>query len=165
MPTNAYAVTVRCPIELAFDYVADVTQHPEWAMDRMSVERQSAEPSGVGTRYRTVGHSEVWNKDNEAEVEVTRHERPAAFEIVCRDPHGEFRHLFTFRAEDDGRVLIERHYTTPEVLSEEARQRVMALMPTVIEPSRRGAMAKLGERLEKLALPAGGRATEGRLSG
>jgi hypothetical protein len=151
MPTTVYPVTVDCPIEAAFDYVADVTRHPEWASDEMSVEVLTPGSVGIGTRYRTVDHSEVWNHDNVAEVEVTRYDRPSAFEIVCRDPHGEFSHLFTFSEEDDGRVRIERHYTIPEVVSDEARRRVEAMMPTVIEPARRRAMAQRGERLGQRA--------------
>lgn len=154
MATTIYSVSVKCSLEDAFDYVADVTRHPEWASDEMHVDLLSADKTRVGASYRTTGHSELWNTDNVAQVTVTRFERPSAFEIVCIDPHGEFRHLFTFGLEPDGRVRIERHYTVPDVLSEEARNRVASLMATVIEPSRRGAMARLGERLEALAAAA-----------
>ena len=151
MATSVYPVTVSCSIEEAFDYVADVTRHPEWASDEMRVEVLTPGVTGVGARYRTTGHSEVWNTDSVADVEVTRHERPTAYEIVCREAQGEFRHLFTFAEQADGRVRIERHYTVPDILSEEARRRVAELMPTVIEPSRRGAMVKLAQLLEAAA--------------
>lgn len=151
MPTAVYTVTASCSIEDAFDYVADVARHPEWASDEMRVELLTPGVTGVGARYRTIGHSEVWHTDNVAEVEVTRHERPAAYEIVCTDSHGQFRHLFTFAQQPDGSVRIERHYTVPDALSEEARRRVEELMPTVIEPSRRGAMARLGQLLDATA--------------
>jgi len=155
MSTTVYPVNVSCPIEAAFDYVAEVERHPEWASDEMRVERLTPSELGLGTRYRTTGHSEVWNTDNVAEVEVTRYERPSAFEIVCRDAHGEFRHLFTFARGADGRVQVERHYTVPDVVSAEAKQRVEALMVTVIEPARKAAMSNLGRRLEEIAAAAG----------
>ena len=82
MPTAVYTVTASCSAEDAFDYVADVARHPEWASDEMRVELLTPGVTGVGARYRTIGHSEVWHTDNVAEVEVTRHERPAAYEIV-----------------------------------------------------------------------------------
>ncbi len=147
MPTSVYSVRVACPLETAFDYVADVRRHPEWATDRMTADLLTPGNVGVGARYRTVGHSEVWNSDNVADVEVTVCDRPAAFEIVCRDPHGEFRHRFTLGG-SDGDVLIERHYTTPDQVPEEARKRVAAMMATYIEPARQRAMEKLKERLE-----------------
>lgn len=155
MPTIVYPVFANCSIEQAFDYVSDVSKHPEWATDEMRVELLTPGELGVGARYRTTGRSEVWNTDNVAEVEVTRFDRPVAFEIVCRDPHGEFRHLFTFAEGPGDGVRIERHYTVPEVMSDEARRRVETLMATVIEPSRRGAMSKLAERLAAVTAASG----------
>jgi polyketide cyclase/dehydrase/lipid transport protein len=148
MPTSIYPVTARCSIDDAFDYVADVTRHPEWATNPMRVERLTPGEMEAGARYRAVGHSEVWDAESSSEIEVTRHDRPEAFEISCRDAHGEFRHLFTFAEEPGGLVRIERHFTSPDILSEVARQRVAALMATVIEPSRRQAMTNLAQRLE-----------------
>ena len=152
MATSIYPVTVNCSIGEAFDYVADLTRHPEWASDEMHVEVLTPGLTGVGARYRTTGHSEVSNGQNVADVEVTRYERPAAYEIVCTDSHGQFRHLFSFAEQADGRVQIERHYTVPDLLSEDARRRVEELMPTVIEPARRGAMANLARLLEAATL-------------
>lgn len=151
MPTSIYAVTARCSIDGAFDYVADVTRHPEWATNPMQVEHLTPGEIKVGAKYRAVGHSEVWDAENASEIEVTRYDRPEAFKISCRDAHGEFRHLFTFAEEPDGLVRIERHFTSPDALSEVARERVAALMATVIEPSRRLAMTNLSERLEAAA--------------
>lgn len=150
MPTKIYETRVRCPLQTAFDYVADVRTHPEWSTGPMTVQPMTEGSPRVGSTYHNVGRSEVWNTDVASDVEVTEYASPDRFAIVCRDGTGEFRHLFTFH-EDGDELLIQRHYTIPDLASlpDHVRQRVEELMPTVIEPSRQGAMDNLKERLEE----------------
>jgi len=100
------------PAEVAFDYVSDVTRHPEWAANRMSVVALTPGPARVGSRYRTIASQ--GGKNWESTVEITQHDRPHLFEFIAvggatgepaDDPH---HHIFTFR-EVAGGTEMELH--------------------------------------------------------
>ncbi len=71
MHTDTNRVHVNCRPEDAFDYVADITTHPLWSLDNIRVEQLTAGPARVGSRFHTLGHSLVIERDLEADIEVT----------------------------------------------------------------------------------------------
>lgn len=104
-----YATLIHAPPETVFDYVSDVTRHPEWAANRMTVTPLTPGEPRVGSRYRTVASQ--GGRNWESIVEITRYERPGVFEFVATggatqepedNPH---RHTFTLTAGADGTTL------------------------------------------------------------
>ena len=110
MHTDTNRVHVNCRPEDAFDYVADITTHPLWSLDNIRVEQLTAGPAGVGSRFHTVGHSLVMERDLEAEIEIIGLERPGSLTFVARSGPREFMHVFTFRLHAGG-TMIERAMT------------------------------------------------------
>ena len=49
MPQATNAVTIRCPLEAVFSFVADGDQCPRWRPRVLDIKRVSGD--GVGTRY------------------------------------------------------------------------------------------------------------------
>jgi uncharacterized membrane protein len=75
-PNWVYAqadVTVRRPLEEVFDFVCDATNDPRWILKVISVQKLSADPVGVGTRFRQV--ASMLGGRVEAEWEVTAYEK------------------------------------------------------------------------------------------
>lgn len=137
----------------AFDYVADVARHPEWAMDRMTVERLDEGPVQVGSRFQAVG--ELFGRPNRSTVTMTDLARPVRLGFDAEDARGVTHHEFRFK-EAGGGTLIEREMTG-------VRQpwygpiQFLVFKPA-IDRNFNGALAKLKERLESAG--AGGRAHE-----
>ena len=90
----------------SFDYIADMTRHPEWANDPLTVEPADVSPVGVGTRFRAVGHQA--GKDWPSDLTVTAFDPPFRFEFTATGgPIGTtadmlHRHEFLLRPQDGG---------------------------------------------------------------
>jgi uncharacterized protein YndB with AHSA1/START domain len=115
MPIIRNSVILRCPPELAFDYLSDHRAELEWNPKCESMVKLTDGPVGVGTRYRAKWKSSPyveletlafdrprsWTMHNGGPIEVTFtcHLEPvpegtrleAAFEPT---PHGWFRLVF-----------------------------------------------------------------------
>jgi hypothetical protein len=85
----------RSPEDL-FDYRVDLTREPEWNPKAKRVEKLSAGPIGLGTRYEA-----EFLKGDPTTVEFVRFERPLAWESV-----GRSRRL---DAKSEGRVSTTEH--------------------------------------------------------
>ena len=72
----------RSPEEVSDD-CSDLRNELEWNPDARSVERLTAGPIGVGTRFLA-----TWKQSGRVEVEHTRYERPRAWSTVARGPLG-----------------------------------------------------------------------------
>ncbi len=96
----------RLPPAAAFDYIADVTRHPEWANDPLTVERVDDGPLGVGSRFHAVGHQA--GKDWPSELTVTAYDPPSRFAFTATGgPIGTtddrlHRHEFLLTPKDGG---------------------------------------------------------------
>ena len=99
-------VLVNAPLQTVFDYVSDLSRHPEWS-GGLKIEAVSSDPIGVGKEY--ISHGEVAvQKDRPNKVQVTEYEPPHKFGFVAKDPDfGKVTHEFTF-TEQNGGVLIKR---------------------------------------------------------
>jgi uncharacterized protein YndB with AHSA1/START domain len=150
---------VPCDPASCFDYVADFSRHAEWATN--PVEITSVEPgaSGVGARFRAVGHQA--GKEWPSELEVTVCDRPSKFEFTAtggpigtprHDPH---RHTFTFTPEAGGtRLVLVRRDPLPPDWSRSKR----ALTPAIVRLTagiRRRTIANLRQRLTDRTAPEG----------
>ena len=115
------SVTVWAPVPVtrAFDYVADMTRHPEWANDPLTVERTDTGAVGVGARFRAVGRQA--GKEWPSDLTVTGFDPPARFEFTATGgPIGTtedrlHRHEFLLTAGDGGtRIEIRRADPLPD---------------------------------------------------
>ena len=107
---RTHEIFVRAPLQSSFDYVSDLTRHPEWSPGRLKIEALTPGPVAVGKEY--VSHGEVAvQKDRPNTVRITEYEPPRKFGFIANDPDfGEVSHVFTF-AEESGGVLIKRIMT------------------------------------------------------
>lgn len=110
--THVITAWVSVPPAAAFDYVADVTRHAEWALDPMTVESLDPPPVHVGSRFRAVGRQ--GGRDWPSDLVVTEFDRPVRFAFTATGgpiPTTEghlHRHEFMFREERGGTTLVVR---------------------------------------------------------
>ncbi len=129
----------------AFAFVADIGTHPEWSVDDIRVLTAAEPPIGVGSRYRTVGHSVVREEDHLAELEVTVYDPPLRFAFIARSEPREFTNLFTFDPDADG-TRVERAMTfTPAA---DTRMRMQSVGDQIAEHNH-ASMELLKERWER----------------
>ena len=103
-------VLVHAPLQKVFDYVSDLTKHPEWSGGELRIEAVSSDPIGVGKEYNSRGEV-VIQKDRPNQLQVTEYGPPHKFGFVAKDPNfGKVFHVFTF-TEQDSAVLVKRTTT------------------------------------------------------
>jgi uncharacterized protein YndB with AHSA1/START domain len=142
---------VPCEPAQCFDYVADFSRHAEWATNPVEITQVETDKSGVGARFRAVGHQA--GKDWPAELEVTRYDRPSTFEFTATggpigtpkdDPH---RHTFTFTPEAGGtRMVLARRDPLPPDWSR-AKRLLTPLIVRLTSGIRRRTVANLRRRI------------------
>jgi hypothetical protein len=145
VPVKTYSIVANTTPEKAYDYVADLTRHPEWSPDSLKVERQGAAgPVAVGTKYETVGH--LQGKPQKSVVEITQLAAPGRVSFTSTDDKSAWRHEFMLTPENGG-TRIDRKVT---VLSAPAMLNVLfpLLHPFVIGPGNMKSMGMLKDRLE-----------------
>jgi len=107
---RVHQVLVHAPLQSVFDYVSDLTRHPEWSGGELKIEAVAPSPIAVGKEYRSRGQVAV-QKDRPNTVQVSEYEPPHKFGILANDPDfGKVSHIFTF-AEQNGGVLVKRTMT------------------------------------------------------
>jgi hypothetical protein len=107
---RTHRILVRVPLHDVFDYVSDLTRHPEWSDGELKVEERTPGPIGVGKEYISRGEV-VGQKERPNTVRITVYQPPYRFGFAAQDPSaGEVLHIFTFTEQEQG-VLIEREMT------------------------------------------------------
>ena len=107
---RSHQILVHAPLQTTFDYVSDLTRHPEWSGGELKIEAITPGPIAVGKEYRSRGEVAI-QKDRPNTVLVTEFEPPHKYGIVANDPDfGKVSHIFTF-TEQSGRVLVKRTMT------------------------------------------------------
>jgi hypothetical protein len=141
-------ILVRARLGPAFEYVSDLSRHPEWNSG-LRIEAVTSGPVAVGKEYFSYGEVVV-QKDRLNTVRVSLYEPPHKFGFVADDPDfGEASHVFTFNAQN-GDVLITR--TMSLVLNP-----IIAFLfsnfvyPLIGGPAMKRSMAALKVRLEEKA--------------
>src|SRR5215213_1871182 len=139
-------VLVHIPLQKAFDYVSDLTRHPEWSGGELKIDAITPEPIAVGKEYQSHGEVTV-QKNRPNTLQITEYEPPHKFTFVANDPDfGKVTHVFTFTKQNEN-VLITRIMTlnlNPFV----AFAFRFFIYPLVGKPSMNRAMAGLKEKLE-----------------
>jgi hypothetical protein len=95
--------------EDVFDYCVDLTREPEWNPKAKRVDKLTAGPIGLGTRYEA-----EFLKGDAMTIELVRFERPVAWESVGRsrrlDAKGEGR----ISATEEGARIVMRMELRPK---------------------------------------------------
>lgn len=143
---RTHQILVNVPLQKAFDYVSDLTRHPEWSGGELKIEEVIPGPISVGKEYFSRGEVAV-QKDRPNTVRISEYVRPHKFGFISNDPDfGDVSHVFTF-TEQNGGVLIERAMTVTlnPIIAFGFR---FLIYPFVGRPSMNKALAKLKEKLE-----------------
>ena len=144
---RSHQVLVHIPRQFAFEYVSDLTRHPEWSDGDLKVEELTPGPIAVGKEYVSRGQASI-QKDRRNTVRVSLYEPPLKFGFIANDPaFGHILHVFTF-SEQNGAVQIVRTMTVNlnPLLSFLYSS---LLYPLVGRPSMDNSMAALKTRLEQ----------------
>jgi len=141
-------ILVHAPLKTAFEYVSDLSRHPEWN-GGLKIEEVTPDPIANGKEYTSHGVVAV-QKDRPNRIRVSEYEPPHKFGFISGDPDfGEVSHLFTFSAQDED-VHVTRTMTVE-------MNPVMTLLfnvfiyPIISGPSMNKSMAALKMRLEENA--------------
>ena len=141
-----HQVLVNAPLHQTFDYVSDLTRHPEWSGGELKIEALTPGPIAVGKEYRSRGEVAV-QKDRPNTVRISAYEPPHKFGFVANDPDfGDVSHVFTFTQQAGG-VLIERAMTVSlnPIVAFGFR---FLIYPFVGRPSMNKSLARLKKKLE-----------------
>lgn len=107
---RSHRVLIHAPLQSVFDYVSDLTRHPEWSSGQLIIAAVTPEPVAVGKEYISRGEV-LRQKDRQNTVRVTQYEPPRMFGFAAVDPDfGEVPHVFTFHEQEAG-VLVVRTMT------------------------------------------------------
>lgn len=107
---RSHQILIHAPLQSVFDYVSDLTRHPEWSGGQLKIEAVAPGPIAVGKEYVSRGEVAV-QKDRPNTVQISQYESPHTFGFVANDPDfGKVSHVFTF-TEQDGGVLVKRALT------------------------------------------------------
>jgi len=144
---RSHQILINVPLQTVFDYVSDLTRHPEWSGGRLKVEAVTPGPVAIGKEY--LSHGDVaGQKDRPNRVQVTQYESPQRFGFVATDPDfGKVSHQFSF-IEQNGEVLIIRTMTLSlnPIVAFFFR---LFIYPLIGSPSMDKSLAALKTKLEK----------------
>ena len=143
---RSHQIFVHAPLKPSFDYVADLTRHPDWN-GGLKIEALTSGPVAVGKEYRSRGEVTV-QKNRPNTVRVSEYQPPHKFGFIAKDPDfGDVSHEFTF-SEQEGGTLIRRAMTVnlnPVV----ALGFRFFIYPLVGKPSMEKSLAALRRKLEE----------------
>jgi hypothetical protein len=107
---RSHRILVHAPLQATFEYVSDLTRHPEWSGGELKIEAVTPGPIAVGKEYISRGEVAI-QKDRPNTVRVSAFEPPHTFGFIAHDPDfGDVSHVFTFTGQD-GDILITRTMT------------------------------------------------------
>lgn len=143
---RTHQVFVDAPLQTVFDYVSDLTRHPEWSDGELRIEQVTPGPIAVGKEYFSQGEVAV-QKNRPNTVRISVYDPPHSFGFVAQDPDaGDVSHVFTLKGQNGG-VLIKRTMTL-SLNPIAAFLFRLFVYPLIGRPSMDKALAKLKERLE-----------------
>lgn len=104
---RSHRVLIQAPLQSVFDYVSDLTRHPEWSSGQLKIEAVAPGPIAVGKEYLSRGEV-AGQKNRPNTVQIMEYKSPRRFGFVAMDPDfGRVSHIFTF-TEQQGGILVER---------------------------------------------------------
>jgi uncharacterized protein YndB with AHSA1/START domain len=144
--TRSHQIFVHAPLQSTFDYVSDITRHPEWN-GGLAIEALTPGPVEIGKEYRSRGEVAA-QKNRPNTVRISKYEPPDKFGFIAQDPNfGHVAHEFTFTQQNNG-TLITRAMTV-NLNAIVALGFQFFIYPLVGKPSMDKSMAELKKKLEK----------------
>ena len=136
------STTVSVPPEKAYEYLADISKHTEWAPHLASAEKTSDGPVAVGSTFRTVGRQ---LGTHEAQVRITELVPNEKIVFESEDDTGQFRHSFSLQRSESGTAITK----AVEPLRKSLFLTLLSpLTPVIIPRGLATDLKKIRERLE-----------------
>ncbi len=145
--TRVSKVHIHASLQTVFDYVSDLTKHPEWSGGELTIEPVSSDPIGVGKEYVSRGEVAT-QKERPNTVQVSEYQPSHTFGFLAKDPDfGKVLHVFSFAEQNEG-VLVTRTMTVNlnPILAFAFR---IFIYPLIGNPSMNKSMARLKAKLEE----------------
>jgi uncharacterized protein YndB with AHSA1/START domain len=98
-------VLIDAAPEVVYDYVADISRHPEWAHEHLEITPGPEARAEKGFSFEYVTHFMGSAKGGGI---VTEAERPRVFTYECTDKDGRYRWTFELQAEESGTRLTHK---------------------------------------------------------
>jgi len=144
--TRSIRMLVHAPLRSTFDYVSDLTRHPEWN-GGLKIDALTPGPIAVGKEYGSRGVVAVQN-DRPNTVRVSHYEPPHKFGFIANDPDfGDVSHVFTFREQNDGVEITRTMMVNLNPIVAIAFR--LAVYPLIGNPSMKKSFAALKAKLER----------------
>ena len=144
---RSHQVVVKAPLQAVFDYVSDLTRHPEWSGGELKMKAVTPGPVSVGKEDLSRGEV-AGQKNRPNSVQITDFEPPHKFGFAAQDPDfGRVSHVFTF-VEQNGGVLVTRTMTLSLNLIAAFLFRFF-IYPVIGSPSMNKSLAALKTELEE----------------
>lgn len=106
--TRSIQILINTNLQTAFNYVSDLTTHPQWSDGELKMEEISSEPIQIGKEYISKGEVGKFQKERPNKLRITEYTSPHTFSFCSNDPDfGDIFHTFTFE-EKEKKVLITR---------------------------------------------------------
>jgi len=138
---------INVSIQTAFDYISDLTKHPEWSGGELKIEAVNSDPIAVGKAYLSKGQVAT-QKDRPNQLEVTEFDPPRKFSFVAKDPDfGKVFHVFSFAEQSSGVSIIRTTTLTLNPVVAVAFR--LIVYPLIGGPMNNKAFAQLKANLEK----------------
>ena len=101
------SVDIHAPIATAYELVADLTQHPRWVYNKLTMEHVSG--SGIGATYRSEVREAIpgSKKPIPGDIVVVENSPPNRFAFEAEDAAGRYRWTYAFR-EADGHTHVDQ---------------------------------------------------------
>ncbi|HEX5141300.1 MAG TPA: SRPBCC family protein [Dehalococcoidia bacterium] len=139
MGRYAREIVINATPQQVFDYVSQMTRHPEWAQHDLKVEQTSQGAAGAGSTYSSVAHQFGTQKETQT---VTEYSPPSLFAFEAKGSLGTARHSFDIRSSGSGSsVTKSMELTRPSFMA-----RVMTPM---ISRQTRSSLASDLERIKQ----------------
>ena len=142
MASFQQSINVSASPETVYQYLADLTKHPEWAAHKLEVQPSSEGPAAAGSTYRAVGHEMGTHR---ATVKITELS-PERIAYEAEDDTGHFRHWISISAARDGGTEITKGV---EALRTNLMLTLLKpLMPMMVSRGLKGDLQRIKDRLE-----------------
>lgn len=93
-------ITIRRPVDVVFDYVADQTNEPAYNPAMVRAEKDTDGPVGTGTRFRSAVRSA--GRVVEMVIETTAYDRPTLLASTTTMEQMDIDYTLTFERVDEG---------------------------------------------------------------
>ena len=102
------SIVIAASREAIFDYVVDITRHPEWAANPLEIQHVAGPARGVGATFTSVAHRTARIAGTfTGRVRVLVAERPDLLRYEVIDTSGHYHWTITLATADAGTLLTQ----------------------------------------------------------